>query len=94
MKQKKTLMSTHSPSSPSAELLVDRIFPLGEGGGTIITITLNRPQALNSLTASLIRDLSAQIKALAADTTLVRIEIEETALSLAQLWCDRALCAC
>lgn len=53
------------------ELLVDR--QVQGGCGSIITISLNRPEALNSLTATLIRDLCAQFKTLAADTTLVRI---------------------
>jgi hypothetical protein len=85
-------MSNDSPISPAAELLVDR--QTQANGGTIVSITLNRPQALNSLTASLIRDLSAQLKTLAADTTLVRIQIEENSTeSLVPLWCDKALCA-
>jgi hypothetical protein len=83
-----THMSIHSPSSSAAELLVDRHVQPGEG--TIVTITLNRPHALNSLTATLIRDLSAQLKTLSADTTLVRNEAK--APSLAHLWCDNSFC--
>ena len=79
-------MSNDSPISPGAELLVDR--QVQASGGTIVTITLNRPHALNSLTATLIRDLSAQLKTLAADTSLVRHEAK--APSLAHLWCDNS----